>query len=153
MYLNVQPCGLSGRPHQHRTPKKLQLHQKFLTCDYITNARISLTQPGISPTCSLCAGSDSNKHFLVSCMSTSNVRSRLFPELMNIVAKVQPFSCILVYNVPPHTLTLFSLDCASPNLPAICVHAQPRHLQNGKRLVLCNPQGKILLTTTNCQID
>ena len=57
-------------------------------------------------------------------MSTSNVRSRLFPELMNIVAKVQPSSGILAYNVPPHTLTLFSLDCASPNLPdATCVPA------------------------------
>ena len=124
MYLNVQLCGLSCHPHpalQHirttQDSKKLRLHIKFLTCDYITNDRLSLTQPSVHPTCSLCDSPDSIEHVLVSCLSTSSVRSRLFPELMNIVAKVQPTSGILSYDTPPHTLTQFILDCTSLNLP------------------------------------
>ena len=124
IYLNVQLNGLSGRPHpalQHisttQDSKKLRLHLKFLTCDYITNDRLSLTQPSISPICSLCTSPDSIEHALVSCISTSGVRSRLFPELMNTVSKVQPTSGILAYNITPHLLTQFILDCTSPNLP------------------------------------
>ena len=65
-YLNVQLHGLSGRPHpalQHiyntQDVKKLRLHLKFLTSDYLTNDRLALDQPDKSPACSLCPELDS----------------------------------------------------------------------------------------------
>merc|ERR1719206_1730991 len=44
------------------------------------------------------------------------IKSKLV-ELMNTVSKVQPTSGILAYNITPHLLTQFILDCTSPNLP------------------------------------
>ena len=60
-YLNVQLYGLSGRPHpallkvfSTQDSKKLRLHLKFLTSDYITDEKLSWTQPSTSTPCSLC---------------------------------------------------------------------------------------------------
>ena len=124
-YLNVQLYGLSGRHHpalHHilttQDAKKLRLHLKFLTSDILTNERMSLDQPSISPACVLCdAPIDSLEHVLVSCRATADVRDRLFPELMNTVAQVQPMSHILLSHPPASTLTQFVLDCTSFNLP------------------------------------
>ena len=124
-YLNIQLHGLSGRPHSvlqsirtTQDAKKLRLHLKFLTCDILTNERRSLDQPGVSPACDLCDDPiDSIEHALVSCKSTADIRGRLFPELMNTVAKVQPMSKILQYHPPAPILTQFVLDCTSFNLP------------------------------------
>ena len=121
----VQLHSLSGRPHpallrifSTQDSKKLFLYLKFLTCDHITNEKLSLTQPSTSPACSLCGTTpDSTEHVLVACQATSDVRSRLFPELMNTVFKVQPNSGILAYDIPPDVLSQFILDCASFNLP------------------------------------
>ena len=132
-FLNVQLYGLSGRSHPAlqgimttQDAKKLRLHLKFLTCDFMSNKRLSLDQPNISSACSLCnALLDSTSHILVSCRSTSDVRSRLWPELMNTVAAVQPMSKILDPNPPPELLTLFILDCSSFNLP--CSIRIPAH--------------------------
>ena len=60
---------------------------------------------------------ESTEHVLVSCRATSEVRSRLFPELMNKVSQVQPMSKILDSNIPSSILTQFIIDCASFNLP------------------------------------
>ena len=72
-YLNVQLHGLSGRPHpvlQHiyntQDIKKLRLHVKFLTNDYLTNNRLAIDRPGSSPACSLCGSMDSIEHVLLS---------------------------------------------------------------------------------------
>ena len=124
-YLNVQLSGLSGRPHPilHNISntldvKKLRVHLKFLTSDFLTNERLSLDRPGVSAACDLCHDpTDSIEHILTSCLSTSEVRSRLYPELVNTVAQVQPMSTILHYHPPPHILTQFILDCTSLNLP------------------------------------
>ena len=124
-YLNVQLSGLSGRPHPilHNISntldvKKLRVHLKFLTSDFLTNERLSLDRPGVSAACDLCHDpTDSIEHILTSCLSTSEVRSRLYPELVNTVAQVQPMSTILLYHPPPHILTQFILDCTSLNLP------------------------------------
>ena len=96
---------------QLRMPKNyVHLHLKFLTSDYLTNERMSIDQPTISPACKLCnAPTDSIEHVMVSCLATSEVRSRLFPELMNEVAKVQPMCSILQYHPPPSILTQFIL--------------------------------------------
>ena len=83
---------------------------KFLTCDILTNERKSIDQPSVSPACDLCdAPTDSIEHVLVSCGATSDVRNRLFPELMNVVAQVQPMSQILQTHPPASTLTQLSL--------------------------------------------
>ena len=65
-YLNVQLHGLSGRPHpalQHvyntQDVKKLRLHLKFLTGDYLKKDKLALDQPDKSPACSLCPEVDS----------------------------------------------------------------------------------------------
>ena len=124
-YLNVQLSGLSGAPHPAlrdinttQDVKKLRLHLKFLTCDFLTNERLSLDQPSLSPACRLCqAPVDSIEHVLAVCRATNDVRSRLLPELLTTVAKVQP-TCSLLLNIPSaDILTQFILDCTSLNLP------------------------------------
>ena len=124
-YLNIQLHSLSSRPHSvlqnictTQDAKKLRLHLKFLTCDILTNERRAQDQPGVSPACDLCDDPiDSIEHALVSCKATADIKERLFPELMNAVAKVQPMSKILRYQPPPPVLTQFVLDCTSFNLP------------------------------------
>ena len=51
------------------------------------------------------------------CRATHAVRERLLPELLNIVARVQPMCGILNNQTTPHTLTQFLIDCSSLNLP------------------------------------
>ena len=83
-FLNVQLYGLTGRCHPAlqgilttQDAKKLRLHLKFLTGDFMSNKRLSLDKPTISSACSLCNSPlDSTSHILVSCRSTSDV-SRL----------------------------------------------------------------------------
>ena len=124
-YLNVQISGLTGASHPAlhnisttQDAKKLRLHLKFLTCDFLTNERLSNDQPNLSPACSLCDHPvESIEHVLVACNATSEVRSRLLPNLMNVVANVQPKCGILLYNPPASILTQFILDCTSLNLP------------------------------------
>jgi hypothetical protein len=91
---------------------------KFLTGAFLTNERLSIDQPNLSPACSLCDQPvESIEHVLVACRATSDVRSRLLPELMNIVATVQPKCGILQHNPTASILTQFILDCTSLNLP------------------------------------
>ena len=95
------------------------LHLKFLIFDILTNERKSIDQPSISPACDLCdAPLDSIDHVLSSFGATSDVRNRLFPELMNVVKQVQPMSQILQCHPPAPILTQFILDCSSLNLPS-----------------------------------
>ena len=126
LYLNVQMLG----PHpaiqnilSTQDVKKLRLHLKFLTCDYLTNERLALDHPGKDPSCQLClAPSDSIEHVIMSCRATSDVRDRLLPELLNAVAKVQPNSKLLEVLPPPPVMTQFVLDCTSFNLPnPVCI--------------------------------
>ena len=98
--------------------RKLRIHLKFLTNDFLTNERLSLDQPHLSPACVLCqAPLDSTEHVLLLCRATSDIRSRLLPELLNAIAMVQPVCRILAADPPPHILTQFLLDCSSINLP------------------------------------
>ena len=98
--------------------KKLRVHLNFLTCDFMTNERLSLDRPNVSPACDLCQDpTESIEHVLTSCRATSEVRSRLYPELVNAVVQVHPMSAILLYHPPPCILTQFILDCTSLNLP------------------------------------
>ena len=124
-YLNVQLHGLSGRPHpviqnieRTQDAKKLRLHLKFLSGDYLTNERLARDQPGRSPACLLCgAAIDNIEHVLVSCRATKDIRDRLLPDLLNTVAIVQPACQILDLPPAPHILAQFVVDCSSFNLP------------------------------------
>ena len=124
-YLNVGLLGLSGAPHpalrdiyMAQDEKKLRIHLKFLTCDFLTNERLSLDQPNRSPACPLCfAPVDSSEHIIAICTATKEVRSRLLPELLNTVARVQPSCALLDYYTYPSIMTQFLLDCSSQNLP------------------------------------
>ena len=124
-YLNVQLAGLSGAPHPclhniitTQDVKRLRLHLKFLSGDFLTNERLNLDQPNISPACKLChAPVESSAHVLVVCRATQEVRSRLMPDLMNTVAQVQPTCELLQYQPSAPILTQFLLDCTSLNLP------------------------------------
>ena len=143
-YLNVQLLGLSGQPHKvlhnistTQEAKKLRLNIKFLTNDYMTNERRSLDQPSISSACVLCeALLDSTEHVLASCRSTSHVRDRLLPELLNTVAMVQPLCQILEMDPSPspHILIQFVLECSSPNIqnPSAFLHTIQESLKSIK---------------------
>ena len=120
-YLNVQLAGLSGQPHPilhnictTQEVKMLQLHINFLTCDYQTNKNC--------PT----------QYVLVACMTTAEVRRRLYPELLNTITDVQPECEILNTQppTPPSVLLRFISDCTSINLPEsyrIPAHNQGAH--------------------------
>ena len=118
--------GLSGRPHPilhniqtTQDVKKLRTHLKFLTCDFLTNDRLAKDKPGFSSACELCLKNrDSIEHVLASCTATAEVRQRLYPELVNSVAQVQPMCSILLCYPSPSILTQFILDCSSLNLPS-----------------------------------
>ena len=122
-YLNVQLSGLSGHPHPAllgslttQDVRKLRHHLKFLTGDFLTAERQALDQPNMNPSCKLCSAPvESLEHVLTSCQATSEVRERIYPQLVNVLAEVQPNSLILE---EPHSshLTQFILDCSSINL-------------------------------------
>ena len=71
----------------------------------------------LDPSCKLCSASEETiVHILAVCPALAVVRQRLYPDLMNVVAKVQP-TCEILAMSPPETLTQFILDCTSINLP------------------------------------
>ena len=124
-YSNVGLLGLSGAPHPalrdiftSQDVKKLRIHLKFLTCDFLTNERLNHDQPHLSPACSLCLSPvDSAEHILTICRATNEVRARLLPEFLNTVARVQPSCELLHCHTKSPIMTQFLLDCSSQNLP------------------------------------
>ena len=123
-YLNVQVSGLSGIPHPAllgirttQDAKKLRLHLKFLLGDLLTGQRRSMDLPGTDPSCQLClAPIETTEHILITCRATAEVRRRLLPELLNVVARVQPSCQILQNYATAKILAQFILDCTSLNL-------------------------------------
>ena len=131
VYLNVQLQGLSGCPHpvlqninNMQEVKKLRIHLKFLTGDFLTAERLA-KDTGSDPRCKLCPSpEESTNHVLTQCKATQDIKNRLLPELLNVIALVQP-SCTLLLSPQPKYLTQFLLDCTSPNLP--CSIRIPSH--------------------------
>ena len=123
-YFNVQTLGLEGRSHpvleisETRSAPKLKAHLKFLTGDINSYLNVS-NERGGSPHCRLClAPCEDTVHIVIQCTSTAHIRERLFPELLNLVASIQPTSKLLDRNLTPNkVLTQFILDPASLNLP------------------------------------
>lgn len=124
-YLNVQVQGLSGTPHpalmniyNMQEVKKLRLHIKFLSGDFLTAERQALDN-GTNPQCKLCLFPEETvEHVLTQCRATADTHGRLLPELLNTVLQVQPNCAILSTPIQLQYLTQFLLDCTSLNLPA-----------------------------------
>ena len=124
-YFNVQLLGLTGRPHlvilsanDKRSIEKLRIHLKFLTGDFLSYSKLARNQ-GCDPYCRLClAPVENRQHILTECRLTANVRERLYPELVNLVADISPLSSLLDRSMTPNSiLTQFIIDPASMNLP------------------------------------
>ena len=123
-YLNVNLSGLSGLPHPAlrgiRTTqdcKKLRIHIKFLSGDFLTWSRRHKDNPMLDPSCRLCSATEETiEHILTVCPALVETRQRLYPDLMNIVFKVQPTCQIIQSSSPSDILTQFILDCTSVNL-------------------------------------
>ena len=97
--------------------KKLRYDLKILTGDLLTADRRATDQPGLDPSCPLCsAPRETTQHLLVACKDTAEPRQRIYPELGNTVANVQPTGKIF-NNHTDSLLTQFILDCTSPNVP------------------------------------
>ena len=111
-YINVQLLGLSGRAHSAlhyldntQEVRKLRSHMKLLTCDLTPD-------PADPPLCHLCGNAAlSSEHLLFLCSATGEVMKRMMPELLNVVARVDPLSRLLMYIPPASLLTQFVLDC------------------------------------------
>ena len=123
-YLNVQTWGLTGKAHpildirETRDSPKLMAHLKFLTGDIASYHNLSADR-GVQAHCRLChAPCEHTQHILTECPSTADVRERLYPELVNLVASIHPTSSVLNRQETSNgLLTQFILDPASMNLP------------------------------------
>ena len=123
-FLNDQVQGLSGAPHpallnitSTQQVRKLRQHLKFFSGDFLTAERLAL-DTGSDPKCKLCSAPvESTEHVLTRCRATSDIHSRLLPELLNTVLLVQPNCQILKSSLQSPHLTQFLLDCTSLNLP------------------------------------
>ena len=125
-YLNVQALGLTGRPHpaicsvmNTRDAYKMRSHLKFLTGDIESFHNLSIINSENSPHCRLCSAEcEHTQHILTECRGTSDVRERLYPELVNLVFDILPTSGILINDQTSNSmLTQFILDPTSLNLP------------------------------------
>ena len=123
-YFNVEALGLNGRAHpildihETRDSMKLKAHLKFLTGDILSYQNLSHDR-GTDSSCRLCGAQEENtQHIITECRSYADVRERLYPELVNLVASINPTSGILTTsNTSNRLLTQFILDPASLNLP------------------------------------
>ena len=114
-YLNVEILGLSGMPHpairfisETRSAMKMRAHLKLLTGDFLSYERLASDRE---------------------CSATAETRQRLLPELLNLVASIQPNSSLLNHRTPHRIITQFILDPTSMNLPnaySISVYLNPR---------------------------
>ena len=71
-------------------------HIKMLAGDYLSYENLSLDR-GVGPHCRLCqlsyqlpAPAETLEHLLTRCRATSNVRSRILPEILNTLSKYHP---------------------------------------------------------------
>ena len=134
-FLNVQLCGLTGRHHPAlcgidttREVEKLRPHLKMLTGDYLTYSRIALDRGTGDPCCRICRSEqplltsppETIAHILTECRGTSEVRERIFPELLTELSGAKPDHVYLTHPPSFHkldqNLAQFILDCTSFNL-------------------------------------
>ena len=148
-YLNVKTIGLSGRPHPvlagvHTTQevKYSRVHIKMLSGDYLCFSHLGKDRKQ-SPHCRLCktlsplvtTPDETMMHLLTRCRATSDVRTRILPDLLNVLAQHLPENQILQQPTHEH-LTQFILDPTSLNLP-VTVRISPKHTAFPQIIAIC----------------
>ena len=122
-FFNVQLLGLSGRPHpsllgivETRQAQKVRAHLQLLTGDFPSFELIGQRQKS-DQSCRLCSHPvESTQHILIECCATSDVKERLLPELLNLIAAIDSTNELLFQNPSRLSLTQFILDPTSFNL-------------------------------------
>ena len=122
-YFNVEAIGLSSRAYpildinETRPSLKLKAHLKFLIGDILSYENLSHDR-GIDPHCRLCGMQvESTQHIITECRRYADIRERLYPELMNLVATIDSSSALLTGITSNRVIAQFILDPASLNLP------------------------------------
>ena len=83
----------------------------------MTSFELLALQRNSDPHCRLCpAPVESTQHILTECRATADIRQRLLPELLNLLADVQPNNGFLREPIQNRVLTQFLLDPTSLNL-------------------------------------
>ena len=129
-FLNIQARGLCGKVHPllswvmtSHDVDIVRPHLKMLAGDYACYASLAHDNQS-EPYCRLCLAQISPTqppqiedlvHVLVTCNATNDTRSRVMPDLLNVICDHFPKNMIL--NMPPHaTVAQFIIDCSSLNL-------------------------------------
>ena len=148
-YLNTQATGLSGRPHPLLTGilttqevTSSRIHIKMVAGDY--NCYYYLDRDrGIGAHCRLCSAltpdsqppDETMVHLITRCRSTEDTRTRVLPDLLNIVSQDFPGNDLLSHHNHDH-LTQFILDPTSLNLP-LNIRVSPDHPALPRVLQVC----------------
>ena len=110
----------------------LRPHLKMLAVDYLCYDHLGCDR-GTDPCCRLCqtfsnhpAPAEDMVHLLARCRATEDIRNRVLPDLMNILAKFHLTNRLLSASSHDH-LTQFILDCSSLNLPND-IRVPPNHM-------------------------
>ena len=100
-----------------------RVHIKMLSGDYLCYSYLG-SDRNLATHCRLCqsafphhpAPTEDMTHLLTRCMCTADTRTRILPDLLNVISMYYPTNDILVH--PNHThLTQLILDPTSLNLP------------------------------------
>ena len=148
-FLNVQATGLSGRPHPvlsgllaSREVTRSRVHIKMLAGDYPCSTYLG-TDRNQDASCQLCQSllpehpspAEDMVHLLARCRATADTRTRIIPDLLNIISEHFPGNAILEH--PNHThLTQLILDPTSLNLP-MSIRMSPYHPALPSVLAVC----------------
>ena len=129
-YFNVHAVSLTGTPHPIitwlATTRDVEIarpHIKMLAGDYPCFSYLGHDR-GTDPHCRLCScmsfqqpAEEDLMHILTRCRATAETRSRILPDLLNLLAQYHPNHGLLLQHAHS-TLTQFILDCTSLNLPS-----------------------------------
>ena len=148
-FLNVQTLGLTKRVHPvlsgvltTQEAERSRIHIKMLCGDYPCYAYLG-SDRNQDAQCRLCqlvsphqpAPTEDMVHLLTRCRATSDTRTRILPELLNIISTYFPNNDILVH--PNNTnLTQLILDPSSLNLP-MTIRISPSHPALLQVLTVC----------------
>ena len=93
-----------------RDAMKLRSHIKLLAGEFLSCELLAVERGG-SPKCGLCpASTESTQHILSECRGTADTHERLLPELLNLIATIEPNCSLLEPETTPEILTQFILD-------------------------------------------
>ena len=123
-YMNVSLSNLRGRHHPSlsnvitsKEVKKLRLHLKFLTGDYLTYSRKYEESGQGNPMCRICRSEyESISHILSQCPAYHTIRDKMLQEFSEICLFTQTSLNFENIRTDSKTLTQFILDPTSFNL-------------------------------------